>query len=81
VAFSLLLITGAGLFVRTLMNLEHENVGFDPHGVLLFGVNPRQSGYQGPRLINVYGRLLDRVRAVPGVQGATLSTSLSSPDG
>jgi len=73
VAFSLLLVVGAGLFVRTLMNLEHENLGFDPHGVLLFGVNAKQTGYDGPRLVSLYDRLLDRVRALPGVQSASLS--------
>ena len=73
VAFSLLLVTGAGLFVRTLMNLEHQNLGFDPHGLLLFGVNPRQNGYEGPRLISLYDRLLQRIHAVPGVQAVSLS--------
>jgi predicted permease len=73
VVFSLLLVTGAGLFVRTLMNLEHENLGFDPHGVLLFRVNAKQSGYEGPRLRNLYDELLQRVRALPGVQEATVS--------
>jgi predicted permease len=73
VAFSLLLITGAGLFVRTLMNLEHENLGFDPHGVLLFGVNPKQNAYEGPRLVSLYDQLLQRIRALPGVRAASLS--------
>jgi predicted permease len=73
VALSLLLLAGAGLFVRTLMNLEHENLGFDPHGLLLFGVNPKQSGYEGPRLISLYDRLLQRIRTVPGVRAASLS--------
>jgi predicted permease len=73
VAFSLLLVTGAGLFVCTLMNLEHETLGFDPHGVLLFGVNPKQDGYEGPRLISFYERLLQRIRALPGVRTASLS--------
>jgi predicted permease len=73
VAFSLLLVAGAGLFVRTLMNLEHENIGFDPRGLLLFGVNPTQNGYEGPRLISLYDRLLQRIRALPGVRAASLS--------
>ncbi len=73
VAFSLLLVTGAGLFVRTLMNLEHVNLGFDPHGVLLFRLNPKQSGYVGPRVESLYAEVLRRVRALPGVQEASLS--------
>jgi len=73
VAFTLLLVTGAGLFVRTLINLEHQDLGFDPHGVVLFGVNPTQNGYDGPRLIALYDRLLQRIQALPGVRTASLS--------
>ena len=73
VAFLLLLVAGAGLFVRTLMNLEHENLGFEPRGLLLFGVNPAQNGYEGPRLISLYDRLLQRIQALPGVRAASLS--------
>jgi len=73
VAISLILVTGAGLFVRTLMNLEHENLGFDPRGVLLFAVNPKQDGYAGPRLISVYDELYQRIRALPGVRAVSLS--------
>jgi predicted permease len=73
VAFSLLLVTGAGLFIRTLMNLEHQDLGFDPHGMLLFRVNAMQSGYQGPRELKLYDEILRRVLALPGVEGASLS--------
>ena len=73
VAFSLLLVTGAGLFVRTLMNLERQNLGFNPHGVLLFRVNAKQSGYEGPRELKLYDEILRRVLALPGVEGASLS--------
>jgi predicted permease len=72
-ALSLLLVTGAGLFVRTLMNLEHQNLGFNPHGLLLFRVNAKQSGYEGPRELKLYDEILRRVRALPGVEGASLS--------
>ncbi len=73
VAFSLLLVAGAGLFVRTLMNLEHEKLGFDPRGLLLFGIDPTQSGYEGAELLSFYDRLLQRVRSLPGVQQASIS--------
>jgi predicted permease len=73
VAFSLLLVTGAGLFVRTLMNLEHQDLGFNPHGVLLFRVNAKQNGYRAPRELKLYDDLLRRVLALPGVEGASLS--------
>jgi predicted permease len=73
VAFSLLLVTGAGLFVRTLMNLEHQDLGFNPHGVLLFRVSAKQSGYEGLRELKLYDEILQRVLALPGVEGASLS--------
>jgi macrolide transport system ATP-binding/permease protein len=44
VAMSLSLLIGAGLFVRTLANLEGENIGFDRHNLLLFGIDPTQAG-------------------------------------
>lgn len=72
-ALSLLLAAGAGLFVRTLMNLEHENLGFNAHGLLLFGVDPTQNGYKGARLVTLYDRLLDHIRSLPSVQGASIS--------
>ena len=73
VAFSLLLVMGAGLFVRTLMNLEHQDLGFNPRGVLLFGVSAKQSGYRGLRELKLYDEILQRVLALPGVGGASLS--------
>ena len=54
VAMSLLLLIGAGLFVRTLTNLEGENIGFDRRNLLLFGIDPTQAGYKGERLARFY---------------------------
>lgn len=73
VALSLLLLIGAGLFVRTLESLENENLGFDPHHLLLFGVDPSLAGYKGEQRIDFYGRLLHRLQALPGVKSATMS--------
>ncbi|HTV54607.1 MAG TPA: ABC transporter permease [Terriglobia bacterium] len=73
VALSLPLLVGAGLFVRTLENLENENLGFNPHHLLLFGVDPSQAGYKGEQRIDFYGRLLQRLQALPGVKSATMS--------
>ncbi|MGH9430507.1 MAG: ADOP family duplicated permease [Terriglobia bacterium] len=73
VAMSLMLLIGAGLFVRTLTNLENENVGFDRRNLLLFGVAPTQAGYKGERLARFYDDLQRRIEAIPGVRSASLS--------
>jgi predicted permease len=72
VAASLVLMIGAGLFVRTLRNMENKNLGFNQENLLTFGVDPTQEGHQGDRLKNFYAQLTDEVRALPGVEAATL---------
>jgi predicted permease len=73
VAMSLLLVIGAGLFVRTLANLHSVDLGFDPKNLLLFRVDPRLSGYKKDQIPNLYQQMLDQIDAVPGVVRATLS--------
>ncbi|HEX5412700.1 MAG TPA: ABC transporter permease [Terriglobia bacterium] len=72
-ALSLVLLFGAGLFVRTLVNLNNVNVGFNRNNLLLFGIDPTQDGYKGARLADFYDRLQDRIAALPGVRSATTS--------
>jgi len=73
VALSLLLLIGAGLFLRTLRNLQHVTPGFKTENLLLFRVDPRLSGYQGERLAQLYQRMFDRIEAVPGVRSVSFS--------
>jgi len=73
VALSLLLLVGAGLFVRTLTNLEHVNAGFNERNLLLFGIDPTQDGYKGQRLADFYQELARRLQALPGVQSVSFS--------
>jgi predicted permease len=73
VALSLLLLVGAGLFIRTLRNLQQVNTGFDARNLLLFRVDPRLSGHQGEQINALYQRLFARMEAVPGVQAVTFS--------
>ena len=75
VALSLVLTLGGALFLRTVHNLESEDVGFDPRGVLLFKIDPTLNGYEGPRLESLYQRVLTGIDALPGVASATLSRS------
>jgi predicted permease len=74
VALSLVLLTGAGLFARSLMKLHEEEVGFNRDNVLLVGIDTRLARYKPTELSTLYGRLLDRLEALPGVQSATVAT-------
>jgi predicted permease len=71
VALSLLLLIGAGLFIRTLYNLQRVNVGFNQENLLLFGLQPEQCGYKGERLVQFYQQLFERLDNMPGVRSAT----------
>jgi predicted permease len=73
VALSLLLLVGAGLFVRTLLNLQRVDPGFNTQNLLLFDVQPSLIGYKDEKLRQIYGQISERLEAIPGVQGVTFS--------
>ena len=73
VAVSLVLLVGAGLFVRTLVNLRSVDLGFAAGGMLLVDVDPTTAGYREQRYSAVANRLRDRFAAIPGVTGVTFS--------
>jgi predicted permease len=73
VAISLLLLIGAGLFLRTLQNLQHVDLGYDREKLLLVRVDALAAGYQDAQRAAVFQNLLERLRAMPGVRAATLS--------
>jgi macrolide transport system ATP-binding/permease protein len=75
VSLSLLLLVGAGLFVRTLTNLENVNAGFDERNLLLFGIDPTQDGYKGQRLADFYRQLAQGIAAQPGVRSVSMSSA------
>lgn len=70
VAASLVLMVGAGLFVRTLVNYESRDYGFNQEHLLTFGIDGSRQGYQGVRLANLYSQMQDRLQALPGVLSA-----------
>jgi predicted permease len=76
VGLSLVLLFGAGLFVRTLVNLESQNVGFARNNLLLFGIAPVQEGYKGERYANLCRDIQNRLAQLPGVESATSSLHL-----
>jgi predicted permease len=73
VAMSLLLLAGAGLFVRTLRDLNQIDAGFDRENLLIFKVHPRSSGYETARLADVYRQITGRIAALPGVSAVSSS--------
>lgn len=73
IALSLPLVAGAGLLVRSLWNLQRVDVGFDASHLLLFQVDPSLSGYDEVRTRQLIDGALERLRATPGVVGASLS--------
>jgi macrolide transport system ATP-binding/permease protein len=73
IAISLLLLVGAGLFVRTLSNLQSIEVGFNAENVLLFEVNAPQAGRSQSEATIYYADLRRRLSGIAGVRSATLS--------
>ena len=73
IAISLLLLVAAGLFVRTLSNLQSIPLGFNRDRVLLFELNAPQAGYPEARVADFYADLRRRLSEIPGVRDATLS--------
>jgi predicted permease len=73
VAVSLVLLIGAGLFLRTVQNLRQVDVGFNPHNLVVFRVNPQLNRYDETRIFGLYAEMLDRIGTLPGVRSAALS--------
>jgi predicted permease len=73
VAISLVLLVGAGLFLRTLQNLRQVDVGFNPRHVLLFRVNPALNRYDSRKASILYDQIGERLRAVAGVRSVSWS--------
>lgn len=74
VAGSVVLMIGAGLFVRTFEKLAGQDLGFDQDHVLLVNIDPQKAGYQPEQTPALYQSLLDRFEAIPGIRSATLDT-------
>src|SRR5206468_888685 len=90
VALSLVLLVGAGLFVRTLRNLQNVDIGFNREHLLLFELNATANGTPAPKALEVYQRATERLGHVPGVKrvgfsripllaGGSWSTSVNIP--
>jgi len=73
VALSIVVLIGAGLLVRTLLNIRAINPGFDTHNILIFGLNPSMAGYKDEQMMHLYSQLNERFAALPGVVSAAYS--------
>jgi putative ABC transport system permease protein len=72
VSLSLLLLIGAGVFIRTLLNLKNLDAGFRRDGVLIAEITA-PAGFKGPQLNAFFRELPDRARRLPGVVSVGLS--------
>ncbi len=73
VTLSLILLTVAGLLLRTLVNLRAQDIGLNRNHVLLVFTSPKFAGYQPGRLNALYDRILTRIDTLPGVRSAAIS--------
>lgn len=73
VALSMVLVAGAGLFIRTLINLNTTSLGFDPKDLLLFSIQAPSSRYPEAKGVAVHGQIEERIAEIPGVQSVTLT--------
>ncbi|PYU43261.1 MAG: ABC transporter substrate-binding protein, partial [Acidobacteria bacterium] len=73
VAFSIVLLIGAGLVTQSLRNLEDQHFGFVTDGRLIVKVSPGLDGYTADNLAGLYQRLEETMPQIPGVRSASLS--------
>lgn len=73
---SLMLLIVAGLFVRSLKNAQHSNLGFDPNHVLNLSLDTHEAGYDEGRAREFFHTLLDRTRSLPSIQSASLASGV-----
>ena len=72
VSISLVMLVAAGLFVRTLSNLQSIDVGFNRENVLLFQLDARKAGHKDPEISAFYDDLRARFSTIPGVRSVSL---------
>ena len=74
IALSLLVLVIAGLFVRSLGNLQAVPLGFNPEGVLLFSLDPTAAGYSPDQKVQATDRIANRLAQVPDIRAVTWSS-------
>jgi len=74
VGLSMVLLTGAGLFARSLVKLQNEDLGFDRNNVMLLGIDTRLAGYKPTELSALYQQLIERLGSIPQVRNVSIAT-------
>ena len=74
IALSVLLLGGAGLFVRTFDNLRQQQVGFETSHLITFNLDPMSSGYGENRTLQIVNSALETLGRIPGVTQAAANT-------
>ncbi|NYF88156.1 ABC transporter permease [Tunturiibacter empetritectus] len=74
VGLSVILLVGAGLFVRTMQNLRHVDVGFTTGHLVTFGINPVLAGYAPSSVAALHQRVMDKLSTLPGVRSVAATT-------
>jgi predicted permease len=73
VTLSLLLLIGAGLFIRSLKNLKDLDPGFNTNNLVEFSIDPTRNGYKPERSLDFYRQLGENLDAIPGVDASALA--------
>ena len=81
IALSTILLIGAGLFVRTLVNLSQTPLGFRADHILLFQLNPPRTRYSDAQMVTLYRQLEEKLAAIPGVRSVSMSNIAIIGDG
>jgi predicted permease len=81
IALSTLLLIGAGLFVRTLVNLSHRPLGFRADHILLFRLSPPRTRYTDVRMVALFRQVEEKLAAIPGVRSVSMSNIAIIGDG
>jgi putative ABC transport system permease protein len=76
VALGTVLVIGASLMVRSFINLHHVQLGFNPDRLLTAQISLPRRKYPPPAAVAFYQDLLDRLKSVPGVNGAAISSGI-----
>ena len=81
ISLAMMLLVGAGLLINSFLKLSNVNPGYDPSNVLAFQVSLPQARYDTAERDAFYDRMLDRLRALPGVRAAAVSNTLPLQQG
>ncbi|WP_263359853.1 ABC transporter permease [Acidicapsa ligni] len=73
IALSAILLTGAGLFVHTLLNLNRIPLGFESNHILLFRISLPRARYSDERTMTFFGQMEEKLASLPGVRSVTVS--------